>query len=64
MNWSISFEPLLAWPLSLAILVPVTILVLAGLWLRQRGALFRLAALAALALALLNPVMPTKSANR
>ncbi len=57
MNWSISFEPLLAWPLSLAILVPVTILVLAGLWLRQRGALFRLAALAALALALLNPVM-------
>ncbi|WP_457938560.1 hypothetical protein [Mesorhizobium sp. 10J20-29] len=57
MNYSLSFEPLLSWPLLAAILVPLAVIVLAGLWLRQRGALFRLAALAALAAALINPVL-------
>jgi hypothetical protein len=57
MNWSIAFEPLLSWPWLAAVLVPVALLALAGLWLRRRGALLRLAALAALALALVNPVL-------
>jgi len=56
MNWSISFEPLFSWPVLGALLVPVALLALAGLWLRRRGALLRLAALAALAAALINPV--------
>ena len=56
MNWSVAFEPLLSWPWLTAILVPVALLALAGLWFRQRGSLFRLAALVALAAALFNPV--------
>jgi hypothetical protein len=56
MNWSLAFEPLLSWPLVAAVLAPLAILALAGLWLRQRGAWFRLLALAALAAALINPV--------
>jgi hypothetical protein len=56
MNWSVAFEPLLSWPWLTAILIPVALLALAGLWFRQRGALLRLAALAALAAALFNPV--------
>jgi hypothetical protein len=56
MNWSLAFEPLLSWPWLAAILIPVALMALAGLWFRQRGALFRLAALVALAAALLNPV--------
>ncbi|CAM5452542.1 hypothetical protein ATER59S_02865 [Aquamicrobium terrae] len=57
MNWSLSFEPLLSWPLMAALVVPLAVLALAGLWLRRRGAWLRLAALTALALALANPVM-------
>ncbi|MEO4001382.1 hypothetical protein [Mesorhizobium sp. CAU 1732] len=57
MNWSVSFEPLLSWVWTGAVLIPVALIVLAGLALRQRGALFRVAAFAALALALLNPVL-------
>lgn len=57
MNWSLSLEPLLSWPWLAAVLVPVLLIALAGLWLRQRGALFRLGAVAALALAMLNPVL-------
>jgi hypothetical protein len=56
-SWSLSFEPLLSWPLLAAVLVPLTLLALAGLWMHRRGALLRLAALAALAAALLNPVL-------
>ncbi len=56
MAWSLAFEPLLSWSWLAAILVPVAILALAGLWLRQRGAVFRIAALCALAAALVNPV--------
>ena len=57
MNWSLSFEPLLSWPLIAALLVPLAVLAAAGLWLRRRGAWLRLVALAALALALVNPVV-------
>ncbi len=56
-NWTLTFEPLLNWlPLAL-VLVPIALLALLGIWLRQRGGWIRLAALAALALALLNPVL-------
>jgi hypothetical protein len=57
MNWSLALEPLLAWPLIAAVLVPVGLLAIAGVFLRQRGALFRFAAFVALALALINPVL-------
>ena len=57
MNWSLAFEPLLSWPLMAALAVPMALLALAALYLRQRGALLRVAAFAALALALLNPVL-------
>ncbi|RJG44181.1 hypothetical protein [Mesorhizobium sp. DCY119] len=56
-NWSLSFEPLLGWPLVAAIIVPLALLALLGLWFRQRGGWLRLAALAALAAALINPVL-------
>ena len=64
MNWSLSLEPLLSWPWLAAVLVPVLLIALAGLWLRQRGALFRLGAVAALALAMLNPVLLDDSPER
>jgi hypothetical protein len=57
MNWSLALEPLLSWPVLGAILVPLTLLAALGVWFRQRGAIFRLAAVAALAAALLNPVL-------
>ncbi|ESY52389.1 MULTISPECIES: membrane protein [unclassified Mesorhizobium] len=56
MNWSISFEPLLSWPLLALVLAPLLVLAAVGLWFRQRGAIFRFAALIALGAALLNPV--------
>ncbi len=57
MNLSVSFEPLIPWLWLLAILVPLAVLAAVGLFARQRGALFRVAAAAALALALANPVL-------
>ncbi len=57
MNWSLAFEPLLGLPWLAVVLVPAALLVLAGLFLRQRGAWLRVAAVAALALALVNPVL-------
>ncbi|WP_269930667.1 hypothetical protein [Aminobacter sp. HY435] len=57
MNWSIAFEPLLSWMWLAVLLVPLALLVLASLLTRQRGAWLRLAALAALGLALANPVI-------
>ncbi|TIU59804.1 MAG: hypothetical protein E5W25_32190, partial [Mesorhizobium sp.] len=56
MNWSISFEPLLAWPWLVAVLAPLALLALVGLWFRQRGSVLRFTALLALGAALLNPV--------
>src|SRR5690606_6678072 len=57
MNWSISFEPLFSLTMLALVLVPIALLLLVGLVLRQRGSVLRLAALVALALALLNPVL-------
>jgi hypothetical protein len=57
MTWSLSFEPLLPWLWLIAILVPIALLAFAGLFFRQRGAWVRLVALAALAAALVNPVL-------
>ncbi|MFU0507118.1 hypothetical protein [Pseudaminobacter sp. NGMCC 1.201702] len=57
MNWSLALEPLLSWEVLAAILVPLALLAVLGVWFRQRGAIFRLAAVAALAAALLNPVL-------
>jgi len=56
MNWSISFEPLVSWPLFGLLFVPLLLLALTGLWFRQRGSALRFIALLALAAALLNPV--------
>lgn len=57
MNWSLSFEPLLAWHWVAVILVPLALLALAGIYLGQRGAWVRAVAVTALALALFNPVL-------
>lgn len=57
MNLSLSFEPLLPWLWLIAVLVPIALLAVAGLFFRQRGAWVRLIALAALAAALINPVL-------
>ncbi|MBT1156592.1 hypothetical protein J1C56_13405 [Aminobacter anthyllidis] len=57
MNWSVAFEPLLSWPLLAALMGPLALLAFVGLWFRQRGGWLRLAALAALGLALANPVI-------
>ncbi|MEZ5813102.1 MAG: hypothetical protein R3D45_16970, partial [Rhizobiaceae bacterium] len=57
MNLSLGFEPLAAWPIVIAACIAVLLLAAAGLWLRQRGALFRLAASLALCAALVNPVI-------
>ncbi|PAQ11471.1 hypothetical protein [Mesorhizobium temperatum] len=57
MNLSLAFEPLVSWPLLGLVLAPLLLLALVGLWFRQRGAIFRFAALLALAAALLNPVL-------
>lgn len=56
MNWSLSLEPLLSWPLLGLVLAPLLLLALVGLWFRQRGSVFRFAALLALGAALINPV--------
>lgn len=57
MNWTVTFEPLLSLTWLAAILIPLALLVLAGLFLRARGGLLRLLAVGALALALFNPVL-------
>ncbi len=57
MNWSVSFEPLIPWVALAIIAVPVLGMALAGVFLKQRGALLRLAGVAALALAVANPVL-------
>ncbi len=57
MNWSVSFEPLLSSPLLAACLLLMAALAAAGLWFSTRGAWVRALAFAALALALVNPVL-------
>jgi Putative glutamine amidotransferase len=56
MNLSISFEPLFSWPVLTAAALALLALALFGLFRRARGAWLRLAAAAALILALANPV--------
>ncbi|MDZ5697967.1 hypothetical protein [Chelativorans sp. M5D2P16] len=57
MDWSVSFDPLFSWSVLALLLAPLTLLMALSLLLGRRGALLRLAALAALALALVNPVL-------
>ena len=57
MNWSLSFDPLIPWLALALIAVPVLAIAIAGVFLRQRGALLRLTGVAALALAVANPVL-------
>ncbi|WP_425373729.1 hypothetical protein [Phyllobacterium salinisoli] len=57
MHLSLDFQPLFSWPWLAAILVPLALLVLAGLFFRQRGGVIRLLALLALVLALINPIL-------
>ena len=57
MSWSVSFEPLLSWPLLAGMLIAIAAVVATGFWTRQRGAVLRLLAFAALVAALLNPVL-------
>lgn len=57
MNWSLSFEPLLSWPLTAAIALPLAALAVVGIALRRRAAWIRALAFAALVAALVNPVM-------
>lgn len=57
MTWSLSFEPLFSWPVLIGFMIPLALLLVLSLYLGRRGALLRLAAFAALGLALLNPVL-------
>ena len=57
MKQFMSFQPLLPVNLILVLAIIALIIILVGLFLRKRGAVLRLLALAALVLALANPVM-------
>jgi hypothetical protein len=57
MNMNIDFEPFLSLPWLIGILVPLALLILATIVFRMRGGFIRLLAAAALALAMLNPVI-------
>ena len=57
MNLSIGFEPLASWPVIAVAGIVLLALAAIGLYLRLRGAVFRLAASTALAGALINPVV-------
>ncbi|MIL10234.1 hypothetical protein BZU93_30720, partial [Salmonella enterica subsp. enterica] len=57
MNWSIAFEPFFSWPIMAAIAIAALVIGVVGVLLRQRGAWLRLAAFAAIAVALANPVL-------
>ena len=57
MNWSLVFSPLLPWPWLIGFAVVALVLLIPGIWRRMRGAWLRLAAAAALLVALSNPVL-------
>jgi hypothetical protein len=57
LNWSITFAPIVPMPVLIALAVVALILVAVLLMRRSRGALIRLAALAALIGALFNPIL-------
>ncbi|MBO0905440.1 hypothetical protein [Jiella sonneratiae] len=57
MNWSVAFDPFFSWTVLGVIAVPAALLALALLVARTPGALVRVLAIAALVLALANPVV-------
>jgi hypothetical protein len=57
MYLSLDFQPLVSNALLALLLVPLIALTLAGIYLRQRGSLLRLLAIAAFGMALFNPIV-------
>ncbi|MBO0663284.1 hypothetical protein LQ948_11630 [Jiella sp. MQZ9-1] len=57
MSWSIAFAPFFSWTILVALAVPAALLALALFVARTPGALIRILAIAALILALANPVI-------
>src|SRR4051812_13777557 len=57
MNWSLVFSPFIPWPVIASIAVIAAVLLIPGILRRMRGAWYRLAAAAALILALANPIL-------
>ena len=57
MNWSLIFSPFVPWAAVASIGVIAAVLLIPGLLRRMRGAWYRLAAAAALLLALMNPIL-------
>ncbi|MCQ0989678.1 hypothetical protein [Jiella marina] len=57
MTWSIAFAPFFSWPILAALAVPAAILALVLLLARTPGSIVRILAIAALILALANPVV-------
>lgn len=57
MYLSLDFQPLVSTLVLALLLVPLLVLTLAGIYFRQRGSFFRLLAVAALAMALFNPIV-------
>jgi hypothetical protein len=57
MYLSLDFQPLVSDTLLVLLLVPLVALTLAGIYFRQRGSLVRLLAVAALGMALFNPIV-------
>ena len=57
MNWSMSFQPLVPWPLVAGLAVVAALVILPAFWRRLRGAWLRALAGVALLLALANPVL-------
>lgn len=57
MNWSLAFEPFFSWPVLALVMIPILLATAWSLWAGQRGAWLRLAAVAALLGALLNPFL-------
>ncbi|EAU40712.1 hypothetical protein FP2506_03259 [Fulvimarina pelagi HTCC2506] len=57
MNWSLDFAPFFSWTTILALAVPAALIAAGLVFAGMRGAFVRVAALAALIVALVNPVM-------
>ena len=57
MTWSVDFAPFFSWTVLALLAVPALLLALALVFARLRGSLVRVLAIAALMLALLNPVV-------
>ena len=57
MNWSVDFAPFFSWTVIALLAVPAVLLALALVVARIRGALVRILAIAALLLAIMNPVV-------